>query len=143
MLHVYTDIYELENIVNSRIRSFLQSHGYPTVSVSRDLESDLNPDVLVWCRVIGPSVEITEGLSYESFQVSVSCHETTDKSGRQRSSELTVLLRAYLESSEFITLPITSIGVGGAYPTSGLDGWNHPAYTFPLSVYQTTTKINV
>lgn len=143
MLYIYTDIYELENIVNSRIRSFLQAHGYPNVIVSRDLETDNPPAELVWCRVIGPAVEVTEGLSYENFQVSVSCKETTDKSDRQRSSELTTLLRAYLDSSEFVTLPITSMTVGGAYPTSGLDGYDYPAYTFSLSVYQTTTNLNV
>lgn len=143
MLYIYTDIYELENVVNSRIRSFLQSHGYPNVIVSRDLQSDNPPNELVWCRVIGPSVPVTDGLSYESFQVSVSCKETTDKSDRQRSSELTALLRAYLESQEFVTLPITTVTVGGGYPTSGLDGYDYPAYTFSLSVYQTATNTNV
>jgi hypothetical protein len=126
-------------------RSFLQSHGYPDVVVSRDLETDPMPNEMVWSRVIGPAVEALEGLyQYEVFQVSVSCKGNLDKSDRQRSSELTALLRAYINSPEFLVLPITNIAAGsGAYPTNELDGYSRPAYTFSMSVYQTTTKLNV
>jgi hypothetical protein len=143
-LFVFTDPYQMENVVNGKIRRFLQSHGYPEAVVSRDLQTDNPPAIMVWSRQISPAVEIMEGFQSEGFQISVSCKGVNGKNDRQMSSEVCTLIRAFLQSYDFVTLPITNIDAGsGAYPTDGLEGWTRAAYTFTMSVYQTANKLTV
>jgi hypothetical protein len=144
VLHIYTDPYELENVINTRIRSFLQSQGFLNVVVSRDLETDPMPDIMVWSRLIGPGVEVSEYFQREALQISISCADTLEKSGRERSSYLSNLLRAWLNSRDFHGEPITTSEAGSSpYLTNELDGFNRPAHTFPVSVYQTTSQLIV
>jgi hypothetical protein len=144
MLHIYTSPWELENVLNSRIRSFLHSYGYLNAVVSRDFDADDVPDVMVWSRLIGPGAEMSEGFQRNTLQVSVTCESTPEKDGRELSSEISTLLVAWFNSRDALGLPITNIEAGSSpYITNGLDTFERPAYTFSLSVYQTTTKINV
>lgn len=144
MLFIYKDPYNLEGVVNTRIRDFLHSYGYPNAVVSRDLITDTPPDIMVWSRIVGPAVEVSQDFQYDIFQISVSCEGTLEKDGREISSEICSLLRAGFQSMEMIEEPITNLKAGsGAYLTNGLEGFNRPAYTFTLSVYQTTQKLTV
>jgi hypothetical protein len=143
-MFIYTDTYSLENVFNSRIRSFLHANGYPTAVVSRDLASDNTPDVFVWSRSLGAAVEVMDGFQWETFSISVTCADTEEKGGREISSELSALLIAYLKSREVLGGPITNLEArSGVIPTSGLDGLSRAAYTFSISVYQTANKLTV
>jgi len=144
-LYVYMDPFTFEGKVNARVREFLNTTmGYNTV-VSRDLQSDDMPDIMVWSRIVGPAVEVSNvGYQYQAFQISVSSADLDGVDGRQRSSEIASLIQAFMTSQEFLGRPIINSSAGsGAYLTDSLDGFNRPAYTFNIFVYQTQNNLTI
>lgn len=143
-LFPFLDEFSLEAAVIVKLRNFLTSFYDFEITISRDLQTNPMPAVMVWCRIIGPAVRNGWELDqYQTFQISVSSEDTVDKDGRQISSEITALIRAYMASQEFLGKPIMNCETSGAFLTSELDGFNRPASTFTASVYQAATTLTV